>query len=288
VRLFVFGLGYSARVFARTIKDNAESIVGTVRSREEAAALARADGIEVISFDGRGASAEVIRALPRTTHLLVSVPPGEAGDPVLNDHAADIAATVSLRSIVYLSTIGVYGDQGGAWVDEDTPARPTSARSIARLAAENAWTRLAAGAGKPLAILRLAGIYGPGRNAMADLRAGTARRILKPNQVFNRIHVEDVATAISAAFERSANGVFNVADDEPASPQDVVAYAADLMGVPSPPLVPVEEANLTPMARSFYAENKRARNAKMKEALGVALRYPTFREGLATLKGNPG
>ena len=288
MRLFVFGLGYSALAYVRAAKAGTERVVGTVRGSEEAPALARREGIEVIAFDGRGPSADVIAAFKGTTHLLVSVPPGEAGDPVINDHAADIAATASIASIVYLSTIGVYGDHGGGWVDEDTPPTPLTARSKARLAAENAWRHLAEGAGKPLAILRLAGIYGPGRNALVDLKAGTARRIVKPGQMFNRIHVGDIALAIAAAFDRRADGVFNLADDEPAPPQDVVAYAAELLGVPPPPAIPFESADLSPMGRSFYGENKRVRNARMKESLGVSLRFASYREGLASLRGNPG
>jgi nucleoside-diphosphate-sugar epimerase len=284
MRLFVFGLGYTARAYLARFGSSFESIVGTIRDRVE-------DGIpnvKAVRFDGRGASSEVNATLPGTTHLLVSVPPGETGDPVLNDHAADIASTGAIRSIVYLSTIGVYGDHGGGWVDEDTPTHPGNARSIARLAAENAWRHLADGAGKPLAILRLSGIYGPGRNALLDLKAGTARRLVKPGQVFNRIHVDDIATAIAAAFDRAANGVFNVTDNEPAPPQDVVAYAARLLGMAPPPEIAFETAELSPMARSFYGENKRARNNRMKEILGVSLLFPTYREGLAALQGNPG
>ncbi len=287
MRLLVFGLGYSALAYVRTAIALAERVVGTVRDPEDTAALAQREGIEVIAFDGRGASAEIVAALNGTTHLLVSVPPGEAGDPVINDHAADIAATASILSIVYLSTIGVYGDHGGGWVDEATPPRPVNARSVARLAAENAWRNLADGAGKPLAILRLSGIYGPGRNALVDFKAGKARRIVKPGQMFNRIHVDDIAAAIAAAFDRRADGIFNVTDDEPAPPQDVVAYAAELLGVPPPPAIPFEDADLSPMARSFYGENKRARNARIKETLGVTLRFPSYRQGLAALKGNP-
>ena len=288
MRLFVFGLGYSALAFVRAAKASAERVTGTVRAKEEAAALARSEKIEVIPFDGRGASAGVIAALKRTTHLLVSVPPGETGDPVINDHAADIAATASIVSIVYLSTIGVYGDHGGAWVDEATPARPINARSVARLAAENAWRNLADGAGKPLTVLRLSGIYGPGRNALVDLKAGKARRIVKPGQVFNRVHVDDIAAAIAAAFDRRADGIFNITDDEPAPPQDVIAYAAGLLGIPAPPEIPFDDADLSVMARSFYGENKRARNGRMKETLGVTLRFPSYRDGLAALRGNPG
>lgn len=288
MRLFVFGLGYSALAYVRTMRGQAEHVTGTVRGKEEAVALARSEGIEMVPFDGRGASSDVIAALKGTTHLLVSVPPGDAGDPVINDHAADIAATGSIASIVYLSTIGVYGDHGGGWVDETTPPAPTNARSVARLAAENAWRNLAGGAGKPLAILRLSGIYGPGRNALVDLKAGKARRIVKPGQVFNRIHVDDIALAIAAAFDRRADGTFNVTDDEPAPPQDIVAYAAGLLGVPPPPEIPFADADLSVMARSFYGENKSARNGRMKETLGVTLRYPGCRQGLAALKGNPG
>jgi nucleoside-diphosphate-sugar epimerase len=241
-----------------------------------------------VVFDGRSHSPPLAAAIAEASHLLVSIPPGATGeeiaDPVVAWHAPDVAAAPHLTAVVYLSTIGVYGDAGGAWVDETTPASPTSARSKARLAAEQAWTRLAAERGCRLAILRLAGIYGPGRSAIDDVRAGTARRIIKPGQVFNRIHVDDVALACQMALEADhASGVYNVSDDEPAPPQDVVSYAAKLLGVPPPPEQPYETAALSPMARTFYRDNRRVRNERIKRELGVRLAYPTYREGLRAL-----
>jgi len=283
MHLFVFGIGYSASAYIVHLRQTAPaSISGTARTPDKVAEL-RAAGIDAVLFDGTGGTTEVADRLGRTTHLLISVPPGAAGDPVLLDHAKDVAASETLRSIAYLSTVGVYGDHGGAWVDEETPERPVSVRSVERVAAETAWRNLARGAGKPLAILRLAGIYGPGRNALANIADGTARRLVKPGQVFNRIHVADIAAAIEAAFARAADGIFNITDDDPGPPQDVVAHAASLLGVPPPPEIPFETAELSPMARSFYGENKRVANGKMKAELGVRLRYPTYREGLAAL-----
>jgi nucleoside-diphosphate-sugar epimerase len=281
VRLFVFGLGYSASRLARAIQSDADWVGGTVRKPDDAGALA-ADGVRAFVFDGASAAIGVAEALRQTTHLLISIPPGEK-DPVLAVYGQRIAAAAHLRWIGYLSTIGIYGDQGGAWIDETAPPTPTSARSVARLATEQAWQALAVARQIPLAICRLAGIYGPGRNALVNLAEGTAHRIVKPGQVFNRIHVDDVAAIVAAALKKEAAGVFNLADDEPAPPQDVVACAARLMGVAPPPEVPFDRAELSPMARSFYGENKRIRNARIKADLGVALRYPTYREGLSGL-----
>ena len=281
-RLFIFGVGYAAGRFASTLGRGFAAVSGTTRSAASAAEL-QAAGIAPLVFDGMGRSDRVATALRAATHLLVSIPPGEAGDPVLRHHAADIAAAPRLASIVYLSTVGVYGDHGGGWVDEDTTPRPVSRRSALRLEAEQSWRELASPAGVPLAILRLAGIYGPGRNALVNLREGTARRLVKPGQVFNRIHVDDIATAIEAAFAHRAAGIFNVADDEPAPPQDVVAFAAGLLEIEPPPEASFDTAELSPMARSFYGENKRVANRRLKEALGVMLRHPSYREGLAQL-----
>ena len=216
--------------------------------------------------------------------LLVSAPPGER-DPVLAQFAHTITGAPQLQSIVYLSTIGVYGDHDGAWVDEMTPPAPVSERSSDRLAAEQAWAALGAHANTPVAILRLAGIYGPGQNALLQVARGGARRIDKPGQVFNRIHVADIALAIGAAFTRRANGMFNVTDDEP-TPQGVpIAFAAGLLGVAPPAAIPFAEAakSMSPMALSFYGESKRVRNEKLKRELGVTLRYPSYREGLRAL-----
>ncbi len=297
--LLCFGLGYSARTAACRLSAGGWRITGTARTAEGANEVIAA-GYDAVVFDGTAPGSQITAALSTATHLLVSVPPvlpsalrgasragkspGDALDPVLAHHAADIRAAPGLEAIVYLSTIGVYGDTGGAWVDEASPANPGSERSRARLDAESAWLALGAATGKRTSILRLAGIYGPGRSAIDNLKAGTARRIVKPGQVFNRIHVEDVASASIAALEQpSAGGVYNVTDDEPSPPQDVIAFAADLMGLPPPPEIAFADARLSPMGASFYAEVKRVHNARLKRDLGVILTYPTFREGLAQI-----
>ena len=281
--LLCLGLGFSAQAVARRLTADIWRITGTARTAEGADKIKSA-GYDAIVFDGSAQSPELAGAIRTATHVLVSVPPGATGDPVLQHHAADIASAAGVQAIVYLSTIGVYGDAAGGWVDETTPAHPQSNRSRARLAAEEAWTAIGTAAGKRTCILRLAGIYGPGRSAIDNIRAGTARRIIKPGQVFNRIHVEDVAGAAIAALQLpTAKGLYNVTDDEPAPPQDVIACAAELMGAPQPPSIEFADAQLSPMAASFYAENKRARNARMKSELGVVLRYPTFRQGLAQI-----
>ena len=281
VRLFIFGLGYSASAFAHAFRAKADWIGGTVREPDKAASLA-SDGLHTFVFDGENPGAGVAEALRDATHVLVSIAPGTA-DPVLAVHGGTIRDAPHLRWIGYLSTVGVYGDHGGDWVDEATAPRPVSRRSRERVVAEEAWSALAAECGVPLAIFRLAGIYGPGRNAFVNLAGGRAKRIVKPGQVFNRIHVDDIAQVLAAAVTLNASGVFNVADEEPAPPQDVVAYAAGLMGVDPPPEVPFDDADMTPMARSFYGENKRVSNRRLKNDLGVVLRYPTWREALTAL-----
>jgi nucleoside-diphosphate-sugar epimerase len=280
--LVCIGLGYSAAHYL-SISKQFDRVVGTKRNLRDAA-LPSERHVELIEFDGTTAPAELIARVEGSDALLISAPPGETGDPVLA-RLADAIARGRTRAIVYLSTIGVYGDTGGAWVDEDTVPRPGSPRSVARLAAEEAWRRLGAENGKSVAVLRLAGIYGPGRNALVTLANGTARRIVKPGQVFNRIHVTDIVQAIDACFTQRASGIFNLADDEPAPPQDVIAFAADLMGKAPPPEIPFEEARagMSAMAQSFYAENRRVRNDKLKQTLGVRLAYPTYRDGLRAL-----
>lgn len=282
--LFCFGLGYSACVLARRLREKGWRVSGTVREAGAAAAL-RADGFEVFPFDGVDADPAISAALRPATHLLVSAPPSAEGDPVLRRFAADIAARAGLGWIGYLSTVGVYGDHGGAWIDETAPCRPVNARSRWRLEAESAWRTLAGNGGIPLAIFRLAGIYGPGRNQLASLKAGTARRVVKPGQVFNRIHVDDVARVLEASIARppERTRIYNVCDDEPAPPQEVVAFAAALMGIDPPPEIPFAGAGLSDMARSFYADNKRCRNERIRRELGVALAWPTYREGLRAL-----
>ncbi|MBN9023285.1 MAG: SDR family oxidoreductase [Rhizobiales bacterium] len=280
--LFVFGLGYTGLAFARAMRPAAASVAGTVRSPDKAAAL-RAEGIEAHVFDGREPGAGIAAALARASHVVVTVSQGEGGDPVLAAHGEDLRSAPDLAWLGYLSTVGVYGDHGGGWIDEETPPDPRIARTAARLGVEAAWRELGAARDVPVGIFRLAGIYGPGRNPLVKVAEGTAHRIVKPGQVFNRIHVADIAATLRAAIERPASRLYNVSDDEPAPPQDVVAYAAGLMGVAPPPEIPFDTAELSPMARSFYAGNRRIRNARIRTELGVALAYPTYRDGLGAL-----
>jgi nucleoside-diphosphate-sugar epimerase len=214
---------------------------------------------------------------------VVSIPPDAAGDPVLRQHGGDIAAAPNLEWLCYFSTVGVYGDFGGASVDESAATNPVNARSRLRVTVEQQWRDFAAQRGVPLLILRLAGIYGPGRSAFDKLRDGTARRIVKPGQVFNRIHVADIGRVTALAARQRLGGTFNLADDHPAPPQDVVAHAAALLDIAPPPEVPFAVAEMTPMARSFYADNKRVANAAIKRALAIELLYPSYRDGLAAI-----
>ncbi|ESZ40800.1 oxidoreductase [Mesorhizobium sp. L2C054A000] len=273
-QVFIFGAGYSGKAFARA---NAEAITifGTTRSAEKFEVLRQA-GIAPLLFHG-ALTPEIGETLETTTHLVVSVAPEEAGDPVLLAARKAIEAMPALRWIGYLSTVGVYGNYDGAWVDETAECRPVSKRSSMRVAAERDWLQLGLETGKPVAILRLSGIYGPGRNALVNLENGTARRLVKPDQVFNRIHCDDIAGALWHLIGGNRGGIFNVTDDEPAPPQDVVTYAASLMGVEPPPEIPFETAQLSPMARSFYGENKRVANAAIKAA-GYRFRYPDYRQ----------
>ncbi len=285
--LICFGLGYSAEHFVGMFGDGFDRIVGTVRGSERAAALNAhfAGRLKTLVFDGTAATPEARDAVGDADLALVSVPPDDEGDPVLRTFGDALAHARRLRSIVYLSTVGVYGNHDGGWVDEKTPPQPGSARSNARLAAERAWQELGARSGVAVAILRLAGIYGPGRNALVQVARGEARRIVKPGQVFNRIHVGDIAQAIDAALTRLATGIFNVADDEPGPPGDPLVFAARLLGRDPPPEIAFADAapTLSPMALSFWQECRRVRNAKLKRELGVSLRYPTYREGLRAL-----
>ena len=280
--LFVFGLGYTGLAFARAMLPAAASVGGTVRSPEKAAAL-RASGIDALVFDGRVPGDGVAAALRRATHVVVSISQGEGGDPVLAAHGEDLAAAPDLAWLGYLSTVGVYGDHDGGWVDEETPPDPRVARTAARIAVEADWRSFGAAREVPVGLFRLAGIYGPGRNAFVKLAEGTAHRIVKPGQVFNRIHVADIAATLSAAIARPAARLYNVSDNVPAPPQDVVAYAAGLMGVAPPAEIPFAEADLSPMARSFYAGNRRISNRRIRDELGVTLAYPTYRDGLDAL-----
>lgn len=278
--LLSFGHGYSARTLARLLLPRGWRIIGTCRTPEKAAAL-EAEGVEPRIWPGGDDPAPDLSAdMAAASHVLSSVPPAEAGDPVLADWRAALAAE-SFEWVGYLSTVGVYGDHGGGWVDETTPVNPSTERGQRRVDAERAWQGIA---GLPVHVFRIAGIYGPGRGPFAKVRAGTARRIVKPGQVFSRIHVEDIARVLAASMDRPDPGaVYNLCDDDPAPPQDVIAFAATLLGLPPPPEVPFEEADLSPMGRSFYSESKRVANDRIKTDLGVRLRYPDYRAGLAAL-----
>ena len=279
--LFCFGLGYSAGVLARRLLAAGWRVAGTCRGEAQAAML-RGQGIDAVAFE-RG------RALPPgamagATHLLSSVPPDESGDPVLDLHADEIAALADIRWIGYLSTTGVYGDWRGAWIDETSPLRPTLERSWRRVYAETAWLDLWRHHGKPVHVFRLAGIYGPGRSPIDNVRSGKAQRIVKRGQVFSRIHVDDLATVLAASMEQPRPGaIYNVCDDDPAAPHVVIAHACGLLGIEPPPEIRYEDAQLSAMARSFYADNKRVRNDRLKRELGVALRYPSYKVGLPAI-----
>lgn len=269
--LLSLGHGYSAAALARRLLPEGWTVIGTTRHRPDAL---RAEGVKPLIWPG-----DLAPALARATHVLASAAPDANGDPFLQ------AALPAIRAarpdwVGYLSTTSVYGDHQGAWVDEETPLNPASARSVERVLAERQWLAT----GLPVHIFRLAGIYGPGRGPFEKVRDGSARRILKPGQVFGRIHVEDIATVLRASIQRPNPGrIYNVTDDEPAPAEDVLSHAAALLGLPEPPAIPFEQAQMTPMARSFYLESKRVRNSRIKAELGVSLAYPDYRSGLAAL-----
>ncbi len=285
-RLFIFGLGFSGLEIAKLARVQGWTVAGTCTSEEKARRLREA-GIEAHRFDDTTSLSSDAFGAP--THVLCTIAPGETGDPALRI-CRDLLCRV--RWLGYLSTTGVYGDHEGGWVDEMTPALPTQPRSRQRLAAEQGWRALATETGTSLHILRLPGIYGPGRSTLDRVRAGTAQHIDKPGQVFSRIHVEDLAASALKATAREDGKVeiWNVADDLPAPNADVIAYACELLGRPVPPAVPWDEAapKMSAMARSFYSENRRVKNEKLKRELGVALRYPTYREGLAAILASEG
>lgn len=281
-KLFVFGYGDTAKTLGRRLLAKGWQVVGTCRSDKKAEELTKLGVVPVLFNETQKPTAE---KLSGTTHLLVSVPPTADGDPVLSAMRRAIEQnSASLEWIGYLSTTGVYGDRKGAWARETDELTPTSERGRRRVAAEKAWFELGARLNVPTQTFRLAGIYGPGRNQIVSLRSGKARRIIKPGHVFSRIHVEDIATVLEASMAKPRMAAaYNVCDDEAAPPQDVVAYAAKLAGLPVPNEIPFNEADLKPMARSFYEESKRVSNDLIKQELGVSLQFPTFREGLKTL-----
>lgn len=272
--LLCFGYGYSARALAAVLRPRGWTVIGTTRSADK---IADMDAEGVLWPGG-----DIAPALARATHVLISAGPNEQGDPVLRDLHDQIAARAAdLAWVGYLSTTGVYGDHAGGWVDETTPLTPSTRRGEWRKTAEAGWQAIP---NLPLHIFRLAGIYGPGRGPFAKVRAGTARRIIKQGQVFSRTHVDDIAQVLAASIARPNPGaIYNVCDDDPAPPEDVIAEAARLLGMPVPPEVAFDDADMTPMARSFYAESKRVRNDRIKDELGVELLYPDYRAGLRAL-----
>lgn len=283
MHVMIFGAGYSGKAIGRLLSSGGHRVTGTTRSLGKQDAL-RDCGIVPFQFDGGELSDALAAELATVTHLVQSIAPGRDGDPLIRLFGGSQFKTLmpKLEWIAYLSTVGVYGDHCGAWVDEATTLKPVSQRSVERVEAEAAWQELAERYGVPLAILRLSGIYGPGRNTFVSLANGTARRLVKPDQVFNRIRVEDIAAATAFLGEKLKAGIYNVTDDEPCPPQDVVAEAARLMGIAPPPEQAFETAELTPMARSFYGENKRVSNARLK-ALGFAFRHANYRQSLEEL-----
>ncbi|MBX4972854.1 SDR family oxidoreductase [Rhizobium lentis] len=284
MHVMIFGCGYSGTAIAKAFAGDGVRVSGTTRSAEKMDGL-RANGIEAFLFDGEAIEEELRQALGGVTHLIQSIAPGQA-DPLLRLLGKDGASLLpKLEWIGYLSTVGVYGDHGGAWVNEDTPCLPVSGRSKERLEAEEGWLAMGHQRGLPAAVLRLSGIYGPGRNAFCNLEKGTARRLIKKDQVFNRIRVEDIGAATRFLSDHGLGGIYNVTDDRPGPPQDVIVEAARLMGVEPPPEQAFETAELTPMARSFYGENKRVSNAKLKAA-GFEFSFPTYPMSLAQLWQN--
>jgi nucleoside-diphosphate-sugar epimerase len=275
--LLSFGHGYSARALSRILLPQDWRIIGTTRDEDKAVRLLN-DGIEPRIWPG----ADMIPALNAATHILISAGPDETGDPVLSQLETEMASRAGqFEWVGYLSTTGVYGDHNGDWVDEETPLTPATKRGIARVKAEAAWQAIPE---LPLHIFRLAGIYGPGRGPFAKVRNGTARRIIKQEQVFSRTHVADIARILAASIKKPNIGsIYNVCDNDPAPPEDVIAYAAELLDLPVPEAIDYETAEMTPMARSFYAESKKVRNDKIKSELGVDLLYPDYKSGLRAL-----
>ncbi|UYN99017.1 MAG: NAD-dependent epimerase/dehydratase family protein [Devosia sp.] len=281
MRILFFGLGYSAKASAQFLSGRTPRphVTGTTRG------TSTLEGdVPMLHFDG-AAPAEAVGAALRNglSHVVASIAPDASGDPALRHHRPDLDANPDLEWLCYYSTVGVYGDHDGGWIDESAPLEPRNERSRQRVRAEAEWQDYARARGVPLLILRLAGIYGPGRSAFDKLADGTARRVIKPGQVFNRIHVDDIGRVTGLAAEQKLAGIFNLADDEPAPPQDVVSHAAGLIGTEPPPAIAFEQADFTPMQRSFYSDNKRVSNAAIKRAVGLDLLYPTYREGLAAI-----
>lgn len=283
--VFFFGMGYSSKATARAIHeivDREMPVYGTTRARKKAEDLIRS-GIKAHAFDGRAPGLMLAGDLLKSTHVVVSIPPNEQGDPVLAHHKKELDAAENLEWLCYFSTVGVYGNADGAWIDETAECHPINERSKLRVTTEQQWRDYAKVRNLPLCILRIAGIYGPGRSTFDKLREGTARRVIKKDQVFNRIHVDDIGRVTALAARNLLEGTYNLTDDEPAPPQDLVSFAAELSDVDAPPEMPFDEAELSDMARSFYSDNKRVSNAAIKKALGIELLFPTYRQGLKAI-----
>jgi len=288
-RLFYYGFGYSAQAFARRLEGRGDFHVSGTTRGDPCADRNREPISTIYNITGRERDERVVSALRTATHLLVSASPDDDGDPMLRFYGDVLRSSDNLSWVGYLSTIGVYGDQNNSWVDEDTPVAPLSIRARCRVSSEQEWFDFGTITGRRVQVFRLAGIYGPGRCVLDKLRDGTARRIFKQDQVFNRIHVDDIANVLAAALAiKGAHRVYNVCDDEPAPPQDVVAFGAKLLRIKSPPLIPFEKAGLSMMGRSFYNERRRLRNERIKTDLKVKLLYPTYREGLRAIASQLG
>jgi nucleoside-diphosphate-sugar epimerase len=280
-QLFCFGLGFSSQALAKRLLPQGWDVSGTVRGEQEDS---RAKNISVCPFDGSRSTTEIFEAISRATHLLITIPPQPSGDVVLENFAEEISRAQHLQWIGYISSTGVYGDTQGEWVDESSPLLASTDRNRQRIEVESEWIKIGKDYGLPVMIFRCVGIYGPGRNLLVSVRQRRARRIDKPGLVFSRIHSEDLAQTLEASMKNPQPGeVYNVSDDCPSPPAEAVEYACSLLSVEPPPLVPFEEADLSPTARGFYITNKRVSNKKIKEELGVALRYPDYRSGLNEL-----
>lgn len=296
MKVGILGAGFSGREIGKWFAKDKTTVWGTTRSSEKFAHLESA-GIIPVQFDGETATPDVLKELNDTTHLIISIAPPRQEktdepdapvDPVLialADHPlSDIVP--KLEWIGYLSTVGVYGDHKGQWIDEADEISPTSERSRQRVRAEAEWLSVGEAMNLPVGVFRLSGIYGPGRNGLVSAHEGRSRRLVKKDQVFNRIHIGDIAQALTLAAQKKAKGLFNITDDEPAPPQDVVSFAHELLGTPPPPEMDFETADLSPMARSFYGENKRVSNAKSKAELGMTYHWPNYRVALTRMWEN--
>jgi len=279
-KIFCFGFGYTASFLSTKLSSCGWKISGTTTDPEKKAFLKKND-IDACIFDRNHGIPDPSRSFDGVTHVLLSVPPDAGGDPVFDVHGADLAGLKNLEWVGYLSTTAVYGDQDGGWIDETAPTNPSSRRGRHRLKAEQQWQSLCLNEGLPLHTFRLAGIYGPGRSALDAVRSGTARRIDKPGHAFNRIHIEDIVQVLIASINKPAPGsIYNLADDTPSPSHEVIQFACNLIGIAAPPLIPYDQAGMAPIAQSFYKDNKRIRNDKIKNELGVELIHPDYRSGL--------